>query len=51
MRASDDGNSDAVRALVSAGARVDLQDEVRCSICVLQISWTACTCPPRQFTL
>ena len=37
MRASQRGHSDAIRALVSAGARVDLQDEVRC-ICVLQTS-------------
>ena len=51
MYASRKGHSDAARALVSAGARVDLQDEVRCSICVLRSSWTACTCPPGQFTL
>jgi len=51
MWASWEDHSDAARILVSAGAKVDLQEEVRCSICVLQTPWTACTCPPRQFTL
>jgi len=51
MRASSHGHSDAIQLLLSAGAKVDLQDDVRCSIFVLQTSWTACTCPPRQFTL
>ena len=38
MLASQEGHGDAARTLVSAGARVDLQDEVKCSICVLQTS-------------
>ena len=29
------GHTDTVHALVSGGAQVDLQDVVRCSICVL----------------
>jgi len=36
MYASQKGHTDAARTLVSTGARVDLQDEVRRSICVLQ---------------
>jgi len=51
MCASLEGHSDAAHILLSAGAKVDLQDKVKCSIWVLQTPWTACTCPPRQFTL
>ena len=36
MRASRNGHSDTIHVLVSAGAQIDLQNEVRCSICVLQ---------------
>ena len=36
MWASWGGHSDAARILLSAGAKVDLQEEVRYSICVLQ---------------
>ena len=35
MLASYLGRTDNVRVLVTAGVQVDLQDEVRCSICVL----------------
>ena len=36
MCASSSGNTDTVHALVSAGAQVDLQNEVWHSICILQ---------------
>ena len=36
MWASSNGYSDAIKVLLSAGAQIDLQDEVRRSICVLQ---------------
>ena len=35
MWASVMGRTDTVHVLVSGGAQVDLQNEVRCSICVL----------------
>ena len=35
MQASFYGHTDTVGVLVSAGAHVDLQEKVRCSICVL----------------
>jgi len=38
MEASSHGHSDAIQVLISAGAEVDLQAKVSCSICVLQTS-------------
>ena len=36
MWACWEGHSDAACILITAGAQVDLQDKVRCSICVIQ---------------